>query len=539
MTNPELVLSTKCILNALGDVVHDLQRERGCSSLFLDSGGKTFTSKLDAQREQSDVSIAALVKLIADLQTNTEFPGRWMIFLKRLVDKLASLDQKRREITNLEIRYTQAINEYSFKYTLPLIECMVLLAQQSPEFNAARVGAYANFLQWKERMGLERALGNRGFHTFAFRNPEFRDRMVALLAEQHNYFDTFMALADKEQRECLHGILGGKDMVTITRFNEAIENDGPVDRLEKYSAEAWNQLLTRAIDQLHQAERKLVDGLSGSPALSLEVEDNVVQFAVGSRPTRHTFTLLKSLPLFRDVAEGELEHLLQFSQVRNFEKGKLLFMQNEPVSRLYVVLNGWVKVFNGLENGNEAILQIVGAGDTLLESAVFLDTPTPVNAQVIAEARILSIPAPVIRQRLKSSNSLALSMLNNISLKTQHLVQQIEQTRLKTAQERVGGFLLGLYLDRPRSDGKVDLPYDKALIASYLDMRAETFSRTLKKLKSEGIEIDGDQIILKNRRALCNFCDMHLACRCDLANTEDCPRPEMADGSSIETKSTA
>ena len=42
----------------------------------------------------------------------------------------------------------------------------------------------------------------------------------------------------------------------------------------------------------------------------------------------------------------------------------------------------------------------------------------------------------------------------------------------------------------------VELPYDKSLIASYLDMKPETFSRTLKKFKQKGFEIRKDAVIL-------------------------------------------
>src|SRR4051794_36730967 len=38
----------------IGDLVHETQRERGASSLFMSSGGSTFVRELQAQRSSTD-----------------------------------------------------------------------------------------------------------------------------------------------------------------------------------------------------------------------------------------------------------------------------------------------------------------------------------------------------------------------------------------------------------------------------------------------------------------------------------------------------
>jgi len=513
------------LLHKLGDVVHKIQRERGCAGLLLDSLGKIFANRYGEQNKAVDKAIAELRAFVGRTDVRDALPPSFearLAFLLRKFDELAGV---RDQIRLMKVRYTQALNNYTFKFTVPSIDAMIELAQREPRHNSALVSAYSNFLQWKERVGMERALGARGFYTFSFRNQEFCDRFVALVAEQRTYFDTFKALASPSQIAVLQETVKDADLRALGKINDLLEEGAPPSDIEQYSGETWFELLTRMIDGLREAEITLVEGLEGAAHSELAPKSN----AANSGKLAQYRSFLKSLPMLSALADGDLDELLSMSQIREYAKDKLLFLRDEPVARMYIILEGWVKAYNGLETGEEAILQMLGAGETLLESAVFLNMPTPVNAQVVEHATLLSIPAPVIRQRIQASPQLAVNMLNTVSLRSQRLVQQLELSRLKSAQERVGWFLLRLRLNQKTPDGTILLPYEKSIIASYLDMRPETFSRTLKKFKDEGFKVATDHVVIPDDNALCGFCDAELAGNCGRVHTEDCPRPEIGD----------
>ena len=234
--------------------------------------------------------------------------------------------------------------------------------------------------------------------------------------------------------------------------------------------------------------------------------------------------LIKSLPAFTQLDDQEISKLLSHADVRNFEKGKLLFLQGEVLSRYYIVLDGWVKMYTGTEAGNETVLQMLSAGDSLMEAAVFMNIPSAVSAQVIQKTTLLSFPAPIVRNSLLDDRKFARNMIGGLSMRSQSLIRQIEQSRLKTATERVGWFLLRLGLDQSGgASTAISLPYDKLTIASYLDMRPETFSRTLKKFRNKGFRIENNKIIKPHPQALCQFCDETLATACVYRDKDDCP----------------
>ena len=186
-------------LHKLGDIVHQIQRERGIAGLFLDGFGKIFTKRYDAQIKAVDKAIDDLRPFFARDDVKQALPPGFearLTYLSRVLDELPFV---RDQIRLMQFRYTQALNSYTFKFTVPVIDAMIELAQQEPRHNSALVSAYANFLQWKERIGMERALGARGFYSFSFRNQEFRDRFIALIAEQKTYFEIFRALGSPAQ----------------------------------------------------------------------------------------------------------------------------------------------------------------------------------------------------------------------------------------------------------------------------------------------------------------------------------------------------
>lgn len=509
-------------------MVHSLQQERGCACLLLDSQGKTFKDKFSTQTSKTDEVIKEFSDFISEESRSKKLPAAMMIRLSGLATRLSGLKELRENIYGVTMAYTKALNSYTFTFNIPLIDTMVELAHQTENFNSLNVSAYANFLQWKERLGMERALGARGFYNGAFHNPEFNDRLTCLLAEQQAYLKTFLTLASTQQRTLVNTIFLSDDSKAVEQLNKLILNGAKPEEMELYSGEAWFHLLTNLINQLHCVELELIDSLS-EEYISEEKETAPSSSSLQFTAIDTYRVFIRSLPLFTSLSDSDLDNLLQFAQIRKHDKGKLLFLQGEPSSRLYVILRGWVKVYNGLESGEETILQMLSAGDTLLESAVFLNTKAPVSAQVVEEATLLSIPAPIIRKKVEENNPFAVSMLNNVSLRSQRLIHQIEQSRLRSASDRVGWFLLSQYLDHSveSDDGIIELPFDKSVIASYLDMRPETFSRTLKKLKEQGFELKNNQIIMPNPRALCKFCDSFTAENCVNAGTEDCPQPDI------------
>ena len=507
------------LLLALGDLVHQLQIERGYTALYVDSDGEIFSDELRAHSLVTDQAIDNLESLIAKTPGIQFAP--WMKKLDAVPNNKAKLALHREDIQNGDVDFSSAVNNYTYKFICPTLDTNIEGAMNIDKVNTLNVSSYSNFLQWKERTGRERAWGARGFCSKVFKNREFTERMLTLMEEQSAYKRAFMSLATEQQRNEVEQNLGGYIMEVLDSIHSKLKDSEKAKDLEALSPVTWFELLTGKIDRMRRAEINLVKGLKPAGAQSVPVT-NITE--VPSRLERH-MPIIESLPAFSKLGEKDLAQLLQHADIRSYDKGKLLFMQGETLSRYYLILGGWVKLYKSTDAGDEAVLQMLSAGDSLMEAAVFLNIPSLVSAQVVQDAKLLSLPAPIIRQNLADNKNLALNMIGGLSMRSHGLIRQIEHSRLKTATERVGWFLLKLGMEQ--NGGKANairLPYDKSTIASYLDMTPETFSRTLKRFKNKGFRIQNDKITKPDPKALCVFCDEALSDACIFKDKDLCPQ---------------
>jgi len=197
--------------------------------------------------------------------------------------------------------------------------------------------------------------------------------------------------------------------------------------------------------------------------------------------------------IFSDICRENLCQILIDSAVQEFPRNSVLFMQGDPVHRFYVVLDGWVKVFRETQDGHETVMHVFGPGESFAEAAIFEAAGYPACASACVDTRVLGIPAASFKSRLSNNRDLFERFIGAVNRKLLILTQQLEQLSARSATERLAGFLCDLSpLDAEST--VLRLPLEKAVIAAMLGMQPETFSRSMSKLRSHGVEIDGDTV---------------------------------------------
>lgn len=218
----------------------------------------------------------------------------------------------------------------------------------------------------------------------------------------------------------------------------------------------------------------------------------------------HDWHIVRSTPLFGAMPQEVALSLIGNQAVRSYEKGSVLFQQGEPAGCFFVVLDGWVKLFRITPDGSETVVSVFRRGETFAEAAIFLGGRYPVSAEVVTNARLLRVDGEVLRRRIREQPDVALSMLASSSYHLKALVEQIEQIKLLSAPQRIADFLVRLCPVREGSTA-IELPYEKALIASRLGMKPESLSRALAKLRPLGVSVDREQVAIADVQLLVRF----------------------------------
>lgn len=201
---------------------------------------------------------------------------------------------------------------------------------------------------------------------------------------------------------------------------------------------------------------------------------------------------VKQAPVFAGLPPAAFDGLMQGAMITAVKRGELLFVQGDPVTSFFVVLDGWVKVYRLTPSGSEAVVAVFTRGQSFAEAAAFVGGRFPASGEAVTEGRILKLSSGNLLRLIRQNPDIGIAMLATTSMHLHMLVQQIEQLKAHTGAQRVAEFLSSLC---PLHSGpcEISLPYDKALIAGRLGMQPESLSRAFARLKSIGVSIEQNQ----------------------------------------------
>lgn len=198
--------------------------------------------------------------------------------------------------------------------------------------------------------------------------------------------------------------------------------------------------------------------------------------------------VVKQSILLSHLPDDLADTLLERTVANSHDRGSTIFLQGEPAEYVYIVLQGWVKLFRISPNGAEAVVGVFTRGRSFGEAVAFRQDVYPVNAEAVTDCRLLQLRAAILLDMMNSRPELCTAMLASTFRHLQSLVNQVEQLKAQTGAQRVAEFLLELC---PVEEGAcaVTLPYDKILIAGRLGMKPESLSRAFQRLRDTGVMV--------------------------------------------------
>lgn len=209
--------------------------------------------------------------------------------------------------------------------------------------------------------------------------------------------------------------------------------------------------------------------------------------------------LLRGQPLLEPLEEGQLRRVATAARRRNLESGERLFEQGAPAEAFYLVREGAVKLARLSEAGGEKVVEVIRAGQTFAEAVMFMEGERyPVAAEATAPTELIAFDNAAFRREVAASPELALRLLAALSRRLHGLVAEIDELSFHSATHRLVGYLLA-----EAREGRVRLAAPKQVIASRLGVTPETLSRTLARLREEGlVRVEGDTVDLIDADAL-------------------------------------
>ncbi|MGU3539616.1 methyl-accepting chemotaxis protein [Methylobacterium sp. A54F] len=240
--------------------VHEAQRERGASSLFLGSKGTQFRAELDAQRARTDAAARGLAEAVTGPGSAALGSGLARR-VAALADGLGRVAGERRAIDALALAPPQAAAFFTGLIGEGLGAVREMAAAVADAGIANRVATYAAFLELKEFAGQERAAASAIIAAGSLDLAGLK-RLATLSASQATFAGQFRARAQGAGIAALEAAEAGEAAREVARQRGAILDTLPGAALPVHDAPLWFKLASQRIDALKGVE----DGLTAELA---------------------------------------------------------------------------------------------------------------------------------------------------------------------------------------------------------------------------------------------------------------------------------
>jgi CRP/FNR family cyclic AMP-dependent transcriptional regulator len=201
--------------------------------------------------------------------------------------------------------------------------------------------------------------------------------------------------------------------------------------------------------------------------------------------------LLSRTELFRGVGQAPRRRIAERLIELTVGKGELVFEQNQPGDRMFIVAEGMVKLY--VSSRHDDIIELVRhvPPASFGEVALLDDGPRSASAMAVEPSVLLAVTRDDLLRLLRSEDKVAEALLRGLGIIVRRTTRQVSDLAFLSLQGRVAAKLLDLV--EPGQDRTRRLTQDE--LARMVGGARQTVNQVLRSLQSRGI-------ILANGRAI-------------------------------------
>ncbi len=126
---------------------------------------------------------------------------------------------------------------------------------------------------------------------------------------------------------------------------------------------------------------------------------------------------------------------------RVFRREQLLFSQGDPITHMFLIVAGEVRLERFQRDGHSIVLQRAIEGSVLAEASLFSDS-YHCSAIAVSDAKVKLIARRDMRLRFEQDSAFAISWANHLANEIRHARLRTEILSLRTVAERLDAWIL-------------------------------------------------------------------------------------------------
>ncbi len=203
--------------------------------------------------------------------------------------------------------------------------------------------------------------------------------------------------------------------------------------------------------------------------------------------------LLKSVTLFADLEEEELERFSRVAVPRSFPAGTRVFHEGDDSDACYIVKEGSFRVTREHSDGRAITLATLGPGEIFGELAMLDGDQRSASAEALTDGDLLALPANDVRALLARHPEISLKLVAGLVRRLRAANVRLSRQSFQTVPSRVAGILFQLSDEAQDGDPdeEVTIEMNQTDLAQLAGTSRESVSRFLAELERAGVVRSG------------------------------------------------
>ena len=269
------------LVDAIGRLIHGLQRERGATSVWLASGGQRFADvRAQAIAEADEAEQHLRHQLAGPLAPDAATGAPLLTLLAWVLMGLEQLPALRTQVARHQMEAAASVAAYSRLIAGP-VELVFHIADAARLPAASRLlVALLHLVQANEAAGQERALGAVLFASGRCAEPQ-QQRVLHLIDAQERSLQVFTDFADPALRSAWEAQQLMPETARLERLRRTLAMARPDAALDTRHSDDWFAVSSQRIDALWQLQLQLIARLRAECEAQVRQAEQALQDSEG------------------------------------------------------------------------------------------------------------------------------------------------------------------------------------------------------------------------------------------------------------------
>ena len=208
---------------------------------------------------------------------------------------------------------------------------------------------------------------------------------------------------------------------------------------------------------------------------------------------------LAVMPLFKGFSEADLDEVARQARQRSVDAGEFVFMQDDPADTLYILREGRMKLTQIGPDGQQILLQMIGAWTLFAVVAIIEEASYPITAQAAEPSQLIYWPKSTLTDMVQRFPRLSINAMQLMAARVREYQDRFRELATERVERRLARALIRLASQTGKKTEEgvlIDMPLTRQDLAEMTGTTLYTASRILSQWETQGLVKSGRERVV-------------------------------------------